>query len=98
MLCGLCAGGPNPLRCFPLSYVWIFRAGPGWASEPAAGVRAATLKAVLDRHELPSTCLDLEVTEGSLIADTQGAARILRELRGLGMGLDLATSGRGTRR
>lgn len=49
----------------------------------------------LEKHSMPSTNFDLEVTEGVLIMDTKTAINILQGLKGLGFGLDLDDFGTG---
>jgi diguanylate cyclase (GGDEF)-like protein/PAS domain S-box-containing protein len=56
---------------------------------------SAELSRQLAMHGLPAACLDLEVTEGLLIADTKAALDILLELKSLGFGLHLDDFGTG---
>ena len=53
------------------------------------------VRAVLARHALPGPALTVEVTETSLIADLDAAARTLAELRGLGVRVALDDFGVG---
>ena len=49
----------------------------------------------LARHGVPASCLQLEVTEGSLFTDSHGAAATLRHLDVLGVALALDDFGTG---
>jgi EAL domain-containing protein (putative c-di-GMP-specific phosphodiesterase class I) len=53
------------------------------------------VRAILDRVGLPPRCLKLEITEGLLIEDPEEAARMVRELREMGVGICLDDFGTG---
>lgn len=55
----------------------------------------ATVAAALERHVLPPASLELEVTEGLLLADGERAASTLRRLSEMGVGLALDDFGTG---
>ncbi|HKU30639.1 MAG TPA: bifunctional diguanylate cyclase/phosphodiesterase [Arthrobacter sp.] len=55
----------------------------------AAGTLPAVVRAALDRHGVPPEMLELEITEGTAIADVRSAASQLRELVDLGLGVAL---------
>lgn len=55
----------------------------------------AAVQLVLDETGLPSHCLELEITEGLLIADPAGAADFLRGLRAMGVRTALDDFGTG---
>ncbi len=65
----------------------------------AEQLAAATLEddvvAALTRHGVAPACLELEITEGSLLADLDGAMRQIAQLRGRGVGLALDDFGTG---
>ena len=65
---------------------------PRQFSEPGLVDRVA---AILTETELPAKNLKIEITEGVLIADVDGAARTLEELRDLGVRLALDDFGTG---
>ncbi len=49
----------------------------------------------LDRHGLPRDCLNIELTESSLVDDLAGAVRIMHQLRGLGVKISIDDFGTG---
>ena len=53
------------------------------------------IKQVLDKHNLPAACLNLEVTESVLINDTQKTMAILSELKKIGVNIHLDDFGTG---
>lgn len=53
------------------------------------------VKEVLDRHGLPPSFLELEITEGVLAKSTEGVIRMMGELMSLGIGLSLDDFGTG---
>ncbi|MBI4740865.1 MAG: EAL domain-containing protein [Betaproteobacteria bacterium] len=53
------------------------------------------VQSVLDESGLPSRLLELEVTEGLLIADPEGAADVMRGLRAMGLRIALDDFGTG---
>jgi EAL domain-containing protein (putative c-di-GMP-specific phosphodiesterase class I) len=61
----------------------------------AGGLLVDRVTASLLRHGVPACRLQLEVTEGSLFADSTGAASTLRELDELGVALSLDDFGTG---
>jgi diguanylate cyclase (GGDEF)-like protein len=61
----------------------------------AGGLLVDRVTASLLRHGVPACWLQLEVTEGSLFADSTGAATTLRELDALGVALSLDDFGTG---
>ena len=61
----------------------------------SGGKLTATVAASLDRHAVPARCLQLEVTEGSLFAESHRAATTLRHLDVLGISLSLDDFGTG---
>jgi diguanylate cyclase (GGDEF)-like protein len=61
----------------------------------SGGKLTATVAASLDRHAVPARCLQLEVTEGSLFAESHRAAATLRHLDVLGVSLSLDDFGTG---
>jgi diguanylate cyclase (GGDEF)-like protein/PAS domain S-box-containing protein len=54
-----------------------------------------TIREILAAEQLPPNCLELEVTERVLIDDTSAALTTLRELKALGIGLELDDFGMG---
>lgn len=56
---------------------------------------ADLVSAVLDEMELPSELLELEITEGMVMHDTVASARILGDLKVLGVGIALDDFGTG---
>jgi len=61
----------------------------------AGGLLVGDVARGLARHGVPARCLQLEVTEGSLFTDSQGAAAALLELDALGVALSLDDFGTG---
>jgi diguanylate cyclase (GGDEF)-like protein len=53
------------------------------------------IRGVLDKAGLPQHCLNLEVTEGTLIGDVENAKAILNQLRALGVSIHLDDFGTG---
>ena len=61
----------------------------------AGGLLVEQVRASLSEHDVPACRLQLEVTEGSLFADSTGAATTLLELDALGVALSLDDFGTG---
>jgi len=61
----------------------------------SGGKLTATVADSLDRHAVPARCLQLEMTEGSLFAESHRAATTLRHLDVLGISLSLDDFGTG---
>ncbi len=61
----------------------------------SGGALVQDVSASLARHAIPASCLQLEVTEGSLFADSHRAAATLRQLDVLGVTLSLDDFGTG---
>jgi diguanylate cyclase (GGDEF)-like protein len=55
----------------------------------------SVIAALLRRHDVPADCLILEVTESTVMADATRSASVIRELRGLGIGLSIDDFGTG---
>lgn len=53
------------------------------------------LLATLDRHGLPPSCLQLEITESLLVRGTEGVVRIMNELVAIGLTLSMDDFGTG---
>jgi diguanylate cyclase (GGDEF)-like protein/PAS domain S-box-containing protein len=53
------------------------------------------LKALLDKHQLPPQCLNIEVTENILISDPEITMKILYQLQNLGINIHLDDFGTG---
>jgi diguanylate cyclase (GGDEF)-like protein/PAS domain S-box-containing protein len=51
--------------------------------------------ATLDRHDLPPSCLQLEITESLLVRGTEGVVRIMNELVAIGLTLSMDDFGTG---
>jgi EAL domain-containing protein (putative c-di-GMP-specific phosphodiesterase class I) len=56
---------------------------------------AGRVRTALERHGLAPDCLELEITETSLMSDTDAALRTLRDLRGMGVRVCLDDFGTG---
>jgi len=56
---------------------------------------AATVAAVLEKHRLPSTLLELELTENVLLGDDEGVHTTLHALHDMGVSLSLDDFGTG---
>jgi diguanylate cyclase len=54
-----------------------------------------TVAETLERHQLEASCLNLEITESSVVQGSEHAERTLRELRQIGVGLHLDDFGTG---
>ncbi len=65
---------------------------PRQLADPRVAERVAEL---LAEHELPAQALNLEITEGALMDDPELAARILTQLRDLGVGISVDDFGTG---
>ncbi len=61
----------------------------------SGGLLAGQVASALARHRVPASCLQLEVTEGSLFAESHRAAATLRQLGVLGVSLSLDDFGTG---
>ena len=55
----------------------------------------ARIGAALDRHELPASSLQLEITEGLLVRGTDGVVQIMNELVAMGLALSMDDFGTG---
>lgn len=55
----------------------------------ATGTLTGDIRAALARHHVPARMMEIEITEGTAIADVPGAAAQLRELIGAGLGVAL---------
>jgi EAL domain-containing protein (putative c-di-GMP-specific phosphodiesterase class I) len=55
----------------------------------------AQIQVLLDEQDLPGSVLLLEVTENSIMSDPERAAIVLRELRGVGVGVSIDDFGTG---
>lgn len=53
------------------------------------------IQSILHKHDLPPSCLELEITESSLISDPQRALRSLREINEMGVTLAIDDFGTG---
>ena len=73
-----------------------FRIGVNlFASQFVAGDLAAVVAAALARHQLPATCLELEITENIALRHETGAAAALRRLIEAGVGVAFDDFGTG---
>jgi diguanylate cyclase (GGDEF)-like protein/PAS domain S-box-containing protein len=54
-----------------------------------------TVAQILEQHQLEASCLNLEITESSVVHGSEHAERTLRELRQIGVGLHLDDFGTG---
>ena len=70
-----------------------FNLSPSQFSNPNLAMRIAT---VLDKHDLPGTRLEIEITETAVLADLDHARKIIHELAGLGVRIALDDFGTGT--
>jgi len=53
------------------------------------------IKAILDHHHIDPTCLELEITESTLMHDTHNTVALLRELHDMGLTLSIDDFGTG---
>lgn len=70
-----------------------FNLSPSQFSNPNLGARIA---AVLDKHDLPGSRLEIEITETAVLADLGHARKIIHELAALGVRIALDDFGTGT--
>jgi diguanylate cyclase (GGDEF)-like protein/PAS domain S-box-containing protein len=56
---------------------------------------ALRVRAALEKSGLPPACLELEITESTVMRDTEEAAGVLRSLKALGVGLSIDDFGTG---
>ncbi len=61
----------------------------------AAGALVPTLRALLDRHGLPATCIEIEVTESLMGGDMASVRAQLQEMRAMGLTIAMDDFGTG---